>query len=796
MNIELFARLHVLRASWGVSYYYRISQTHSARGFFAKPLNVKLPASKYTIMHDGLPYEIVREGLAEILNLQQAPEGHQSQSQAVFYNPVQQFNRDLSVLAIRVFGEDLAVVRASDSEKRVKLGFPKGSKGLKRKRDHSHGSENSVADGHDAPSAGSIEAKLPASLDADGIAVENDQVNPISFDDFKASNAVAKTGELSAPTEMQCDADDNVHEVRSVPSNPTDSLVSPTEGFIDTPKHDPEWQSTEPSNKVSQKKDHRLAQASPFRILDALSATGLRALRYAKEIPMSTSITANDLSPQATASIMLNIKHNNVNKKVHAITGDARSHMYSVAKPTKRKVSVLYEVIDLDPYGTAVPFLDAAVNAVVDGGLLCVTCTDAGVFASVGYHEKTYSQYGGLPLKGPQSHEAGIRLILHAIATCAARYGRSIEPLLSLSIDFYVRAFVRVRSSPAEVKFLASKTMTVYNCDEGCGAWSTQYHGQIRSKLSRNGNPTQKFALPKATSASQSCPHCHFATRLAGPMWGGPLYNPHFIERILELLPSLDKETYATLPRIEGMLTTALSETLFDQPPFPTPSSRPVPPIDPSIRVNHPFFINLSTLAKVLHCVAPSDAAFRGALMHLGYKVSRSHTKPGSISTNAPWGVIWEVMREWVRQKAPIQEGALKPDTAGHKIMQNDRSRLSAKSPIEMLQPQSSLSALKDHLLAILDTSTDIASAKHSLNTYLSEQLSPSTATTTTTTTTTPPTPTPEAPDPEHPPSIPTHSLTITFDETLGRDQPGKRLVRYQMNPRPDWGPMHRARGG
>jgi tRNA G26 N,N-dimethylase Trm1 len=33
---------------------------------------------------------------------------------------------------------------------------------------------------------------------------------------------------------------------------------------------------------------------------------------------------------------------------------------------------------DLDPYGTASPFLDAAVQAAKDGGLLCVTCTDAG----------------------------------------------------------------------------------------------------------------------------------------------------------------------------------------------------------------------------------------------------------------------------------------------------------------------------------------------------------------------------------------------------------------------------------
>ena len=50
----------------------------------------------------------------------------------------------------------------------------------------------------------------------------------------------------------------------------------------------------------------------------------------------------------------------------------------------------------------------------------------------------------------------GIRLVLNAIAATAGRYGRSIEPVLSLSIDFYMRVFVRVTTSPVAVKALPS----------------------------------------------------------------------------------------------------------------------------------------------------------------------------------------------------------------------------------------------------------------------------------------------------------------------------------------------------
>lgn len=46
------------------------------------------------------------------------------------------------------------------------------------------------------------------------------------------------------------------------------------------------------------------------------------------------------------------------------------------------------EVIDLDPYGTAAPFIDSAIQGVADAGLLCVTCTDLAVLAGGNYPEK------------------------------------------------------------------------------------------------------------------------------------------------------------------------------------------------------------------------------------------------------------------------------------------------------------------------------------------------------------------------------------------------------------------------
>lgn len=163
-------------------------------------------------------------------------------------------------------------------------------------------------------------------------------------------------------------------------------------------------------------------------------------------------------------------------------------------------------------------------------------------------------------------------------------------------------------------------------------------------------------------------------------MYGGPLHNPSFIDKMLDLLPSLDRSTYKTLDRIEGMLETAYDEMhMFDTDKLlgkPKGNEQ----VEGSFRRlsevaidHHPFYVIPSALSRIIHCQAPSDAQLRGALRHLGYKALRSHAKPGTIKTDAPWSAIWEIMREWVRQKSPLKEGSLREGMPGFKIMQTKK---------------------------------------------------------------------------------------------------------------------------
>uniref|UniRef100_A0A8D3BP72 tRNA (guanine(26)-N(2))-dimethyltransferase n=1 Tax=Scophthalmus maximus TaxID=52904 RepID=A0A8D3BP72_SCOMX len=208
-----------------------------------------------------------------------------------------------------------------------------------------------------------------------------------------------------------------------------------------------------------------------LRVLEGLAASGLRSVRFALEVPGLQSVTANDFSANAAGLIARNAQYNGVGHLLRASCRDASMLMYEMRAKKER-----YDVIDLDPYGSPACFLDAAVQAVSEGGLLCVTCTDMAVMAG-NSGETCYSKYGSVSIKAKYCHEMALRIILHSLDQRAGVYQRYIQPLLCVSVDFYIRIFVRVFTGQATVKNSASKQALVYNC-VGCGSFHLQRLGK------------------------------------------------------------------------------------------------------------------------------------------------------------------------------------------------------------------------------------------------------------------------------------------------------------------------------
>ncbi|CAM4682160.1 tRNA (guanine(26)-N(2))-dimethyltransferase [Caretta caretta] len=349
------------------------------------------------------------------------------------------------------------------------------------------------------------------------------------------------------------------------------------------------------------------------RILEALAASGLRSIRFAKEVPGLRAVVANDFSSKAVELMARNIQFNGVGHLVTSSLADARMLMYQ-QKAEKHP----FDIIDLDPYGSPATFLDAAVQAVSEGGLLCVTCTDMAVMAG-NSGETCYSKYGAMSIKGKFCHEMALRIILHSLDRRANCYQRYIMPLLSVSADFYIRVFVRVFTGQATVKASASKQALVYNC-VGCGTHRFQRLGKMTSHGSNF-----KYSAASGPPVGPSCEHCHQRHQLGGPMWAEPLHDLAFVQRVLSALGS-NPGRFGTQDRIQGVLS-MVTEELSDV----------------------PLYYTLDCLSSTIHCNTPSLLQFRSALLHAGYRVSLSHACKNAIKTDAPPSVLWDIMRCWER---------------------------------------------------------------------------------------------------------------------------------------------------
>ncbi|GJN08310.1 hypothetical protein PR202_ga26216 [Eleusine coracana subsp. coracana] len=329
-------------------------------------------------------YEIKREGEAEILMLK---------SNAVFFNPVQVHNRDMSIAVLRTFVAKRKEEHEALMDKRNKS------------RQKAKQSETSVPNGDDASGS------------------QHDEID--------------------------------AHEKE---------LNQAVDGIDDSSKEVPKT----PSWKVTR-------ELKPPIVLEALAASGLRSLRYAREVDGLGKVVATDNDKASVEACKRNIKFNGASaiSKVEAHLADAR--VYMITHPKE------FDVVDLDPYGSPSIFLDSAVQAVADGGLLMCTATDMAVLCGTN-GEVCYSKYGSYPVKGKYCHEMALRILLASIESHANRYKRYIVPVLSVFMDFYVRVFVRVFTSANEIKNTPLKLSYVYQC-VGCDSFHLQCLGRTVTKV-------------------------------------------------------------------------------------------------------------------------------------------------------------------------------------------------------------------------------------------------------------------------------------------------------------------------
>lgn len=376
--------------------------------------------------------------------------------------------------------------------------------------------------------------------------------------------------------------------------------------------------------------ERRIEKRGGMRILDALSASGLRSVRYAKEMGESIKyvrkIVANDLSEAAVDLIKKNILANGVEDKVEC------SHANAIAIMNNSTLNFddTFHVIDLDPFGSGSQFFDAAVRSIGNAGLLMVTCTDTAVLCG-NSTEACFARYGAMSLRTRSCHEMALRIILRSLDSHAAVYGRYIKPLLSISVDFYVRLFVQVFEQQGETRKSASKSSIVYLCKD-CHTFEFNELGRCKTtekpgrKNSMNPNTKIEFKTAEAT-ISNVCEICGGHKYLGGPIWNERLHDSDFLKILMtELELDGTEKLFGTFKRIEGIVHVCAEE---------------IPDV---------LSFNLDDMSSCFRSGGVSYKVIASALLNAGYQVSQSHSSKGGFKTNAPNSVVWDIFCQYVEE--------------------------------------------------------------------------------------------------------------------------------------------------
>ncbi len=174
-----------------------------------------------------------------------------------------------------------------------------------------------------------------------------------------------------------------------------------------------------------------------WKLLDAMAGTGARGLRIANEAGPGFETVLNDKDPRTTPYIEANIAANSL-ANCRAENRDLRCLL----------ASEVFDYVDLDPFGSPVPFVHASIQGLKRKGILAITATDTAPLAGT-HAKKCQRRYMARPLRGPIGHEVGLRILIGYLIREAAQMDRGLTPLLSFYADHYFRCYLVAKEGAA-----------------------------------------------------------------------------------------------------------------------------------------------------------------------------------------------------------------------------------------------------------------------------------------------------------------------------------------------------------
>ncbi|MCW4030418.1 MAG: tRNA (guanine(10)-N(2))-dimethyltransferase [Candidatus Bathyarchaeota archaeon] len=325
-------------------------------------------------------------------------------------------------------------------------------------------------------------------------------------------------------------------------------------------------------------------------ICEPLTSQGIRAIRYATEIPQVTHVVASDINTHAYNLATHNIQLNNLTEKISLQNKDANYIMSCHASPKNR-----FDIVDIDPFGTPVPYLDSAFRALKNIGLLAATATDLAPLCGV--HAKAcLRKYGGKPIRTEYCHEVAVRLLAGYMVVTAAKQDIGTRILFSHSSDHYIRVYTQIAYGCQKADESLKNVGYLMHCF-GC------MHREFTHKI---------FGCP-------TCPECGTRMDYAGPLWTGSIADAAFVEGMQTENEAAGFKNQAKIAKILALIKAEASAA--------------------------PTYYVIDKLSGKLDLPAPSNKTFLEALQKAGFQAVPTHFNPRGIKTDAPAKMMHKLLK-------------------------------------------------------------------------------------------------------------------------------------------------------
>ncbi|MDJ0742677.1 MAG: tRNA (guanine-N1)-methyltransferase [Xenococcaceae cyanobacterium MO_167.B27] len=311
-----------------------------------------------------------------------------------------------------------------------------------------------------------------------------------------------------------------------------------------------------------------------LRVLDGFAGCGVRSLRYWLE-SKADFLWVNEGNPDLRLVLEANLLREIPKSNYRVTYLDANRVFFDCYNRRD-----YYDLIDVDCFGTAAPYLSTMIWATKIGGLMYLTCTD-GRSLTGRLPENSLKAYGSYARSHPAIQEQALRLLIGSVQQQASNKGLGVEQIFSLWFNATYRVMLRLVARPQ----LTSENYGFLGFCHHCGNYKTVSWRKLSQAI---------------------CEFDNQPLTLTGAMWLGQLHDVSFLHKMQEIARQWQWD------KVVRLLSVMMGEADFP-----------------------PYFYTLREIGSRGKLDIPKRSHLIEALQNAGYRATITHINPEAIKTDA-----------------------------------------------------------------------------------------------------------------------------------------------------------------